>query len=191
MLFYTVVIARALATGRTAGCNCFGSESTAPVSRYTWSVICRCCWLRRVRTRAAWPAARVCSSRCSRWMPPAGSGRGGRPSSRQPWMRYAAAILLVRRMSVLRLSCPSRCTTRTARSCTCACPSRWAPSILRMAATRLCADCEDSGARACVRLGDLRWLRQVPEDYAAVAGASAAGGPAGVLLLESLNKSLQ
>ena len=35
MLFYTVVIARALATGRTAGCNCFGSESNAPVSRYT------------------------------------------------------------------------------------------------------------------------------------------------------------
>lgn len=35
MIFYTVVIARALATGRTAGCNCFGSESTAPVSRYT------------------------------------------------------------------------------------------------------------------------------------------------------------
>ena len=35
MLFYTVVIARALATGRTAGCNCFGSESNATVSRYT------------------------------------------------------------------------------------------------------------------------------------------------------------
>lgn len=35
MIFYTVVIARALATGRTAGCNCFGAESTAPVSRYT------------------------------------------------------------------------------------------------------------------------------------------------------------
>lgn len=35
MLFYTVVIARALATGRTGSCNCFGSESTAPVSRYT------------------------------------------------------------------------------------------------------------------------------------------------------------
>ena len=35
MLFYTVVIARALVTGRTGSCNCFGSESTAPVSRYT------------------------------------------------------------------------------------------------------------------------------------------------------------
>ena len=35
MIFYTVVIARALATGRTAGCNCFGSESNVPVSRYT------------------------------------------------------------------------------------------------------------------------------------------------------------
>ena len=35
MLFYLIVIARALATGRTAGCNCFGSKSAAPVSRYT------------------------------------------------------------------------------------------------------------------------------------------------------------
>ena len=35
MLFYLIIIARALATGRTAGCNCFGSNSAAPVSRYT------------------------------------------------------------------------------------------------------------------------------------------------------------
>ena len=35
MVFYLVVIARALATGRTEGCNCFGKKSAAPVSRYT------------------------------------------------------------------------------------------------------------------------------------------------------------
>ena len=35
MMFYLVVIARALATGRTEGCNCFGKKSAAPVSRYT------------------------------------------------------------------------------------------------------------------------------------------------------------
>lgn len=35
MVFYLVVIARALATGRTEGCNCFGKKSSAPVSRYT------------------------------------------------------------------------------------------------------------------------------------------------------------
>ena len=35
MVFYLVVIARALATGRTEGCNCFGTKSAAPVSRYT------------------------------------------------------------------------------------------------------------------------------------------------------------
>lgn len=35
MVFYLVVIARTLATGRTEGCNCFGKKSAAPVSRYT------------------------------------------------------------------------------------------------------------------------------------------------------------
>ena len=35
MVFYLVVIARALATGRTEGCNCFGKKSAAPISRYT------------------------------------------------------------------------------------------------------------------------------------------------------------
>ena len=35
MVFYLVVIARALATGRPEGCNCFGKKSAAPVSRYT------------------------------------------------------------------------------------------------------------------------------------------------------------
>lgn len=35
MVFYLVVIARALATGRTEGCNCFGKKSATPVSRYT------------------------------------------------------------------------------------------------------------------------------------------------------------
>lgn len=35
MATYLVVIARALGTGRTEGCNCFGKKSTAPVSRYT------------------------------------------------------------------------------------------------------------------------------------------------------------
>lgn len=32
---YWAVIARALATGHTASCNCFGGKSTAPISRYT------------------------------------------------------------------------------------------------------------------------------------------------------------
>lgn len=128
MIFYTVVIARALATGRTAGCNCFGSGSTAPVSRYTlFRNLSLLVAAAGTHAAALGRAAQVCSSRCSHWMPPAGSGRAGPPSSRQPWMRYAAATPWVRRMSVRRLSCPSRCTTRTARSCTCACPPAGRP----------------------------------------------------------------
>lgn len=33
--FYWIVIARAVFTGNTASCNCFGGESTAPISGYT------------------------------------------------------------------------------------------------------------------------------------------------------------